>query len=85
MNYKYYSNKIKKFNVTFKVIWDGDYEFIDFEFDSKDLESLHRNIKTAIDEKYLEPERDIKKTIKGEVTITYTSIKDSMGNEIYTK
>ena len=72
-------------NVTFKVIWDGDYEFIDFEFDSKDLESLHRNIKTAIDEKYLEPERDIKKTIKGEVTITYTSIKDSMGNEIYTK
>tara|TARA_B110000971_G_scaffold181721_1_gene188610 strand:- start:170 stop:397 length:228 start_codon:yes stop_codon:yes gene_type:complete len=74
-----------KFNVTFKVIWDGDYEFIDFEFDSKDLESLHRNIKTAIDEKYLEPERDIKKTIKGEVTITYTSIKDSMGNEIYTK
>lgn len=74
-----------KFNVTFKVIWDGDYEFIDFEFDSKDLESLHRNIKTAIDEKYLEPERDIKKTIKGEVSITYTSIKDSMGNEIYTK
>ena len=74
-----------KFNVTFKVIWDGDYEFIDFEFDSKDLESLHRNIKTAIDEKYLEPERDIKKTIKGEVTITYTSIKDSMGNEVYIK
>ena len=74
-----------KFNVTFKVIWDGDYEFIDFEFDSKDLESLHRNIKTAVDEKYLEPERDIKKSIKGEVTITYTSIKDSMGNEIYTK
>ena len=74
-----------KFNVTFKVIWDGDYEFIDFEFDSKDLESLHRNIKTAIDEKYLEPERDITKTINGEVTITYTSIKDSMGNEIYTK
>ncbi|MDA9864635.1 hypothetical protein N9C52_00110 [Pelagibacterales bacterium] len=74
-----------KFNVTFKVIWDGDYEFIDFEFDSKDLESLHRNIKTAIDEKYLEPERDITKIIKGEVTITYTSIKDSMGNEIYTK
>ena len=74
-----------KFNVTFKVIWDGDYEFIDFEFDSKDLESLHRNIKTAIDEKYLEPERDIKKTINGEVTITYTSIKDSMGNEIYNK
>jgi len=85
VNYKYYSNKIMKFNVTFKVIWDGDYEFIDFEFDSKDLESLHRNIKTAIDEKYLEPERDIKKTINGEVTITYTSIKDSMGNEIYTK
>ena len=74
-----------KFNVTFKVIWDGDYEFIDFEFDSKDLESLHRNIKIAIDEKYLEPERDIKKTINGEVTITYTSIKDSMGNEIYNK
>jgi len=74
-----------KFNVTFKVIWDGDHEFIDFEFDSKDLESLHRNIKTAIDEKYLEPERDITKTVNGEVTITYTSIKDSMGNEIYTK
>ena len=74
-----------KFNVTFKVIWDGDYEFIDFEFDSKDLESLHRNIKTAIDEKYLEPEKDVTKTINGEVTITYTSIKDSMGNEIYTK
>ena len=74
-----------KFNVTFKVIWDGDYEYIDFEFDSKDLESLHRNVKTAIDEKYLEPEKDIKKTMNGEVTITYTSIKDSMGNEIYTK
>ena len=73
-----------KFNVTFKVAWDDDYEFIDLEFDSKDLESLHRNIKTAIDEKYLEPERDIKKAMNGEITITYTSIKDSLGNEIYT-
>tara|TARA_B110000483_G_scaffold186841_1_gene221240 strand:+ start:648 stop:875 length:228 start_codon:yes stop_codon:yes gene_type:complete len=72
-----------KFNVTFKVIWDGDYEFIDFEFDSKDLESLHRNIKTAIDEKYLEPERDIKKTINGEVTVSYTSIVDSLGVKVY--
>ena len=42
-----------KFNVTFKVAWDDDYEFIDLEFDSQDLETLHRNIKTAIDEKYL--------------------------------
>tara|TARA_B100000768_G_scaffold81784_1_gene77517 strand:- start:292 stop:519 length:228 start_codon:yes stop_codon:yes gene_type:complete len=73
-----------KFNVTFKVAWDDDYEFIDLEFDSQDLESLHRNIKTAIDEKYLEPERDIKKAMNGEITITYTSIKDSLGNEIYT-
>ena len=73
-----------KFNVTFKVAWDDDYEFIDLEFDSQDLETLHRNIKTAIDEKYLEPERDIKKAMNGEITITYTSIKDSLGNEIYT-
>ena len=73
-----------KFNVTFKVAWDDDCEFIDLEFDSQDLETLHRNIKTAIDEKYLEPERDIKKAMNGEITITYTSIKDSLGNEIYT-
>ena len=73
-----------KFNVTFKVAWDDDYEFIDLEFDSQDLESLHRNIKTAIDEKYLEPERDIKKAMNGKITITYTSIKDLLGNEIYT-
>jgi len=81
---KYYTNEFMKFNVTFKVAWDDDYEFIDLEFDSQDLESLHRNIKTAIDEKYLEPERDIKKAMNGEITITYTSIKDSLGNEIYT-
>ena len=72
-----------KFNVTFKVAWDDDHEFIDFEFDSKDLVSLYRNIRTAIDEKYLAPERDIKKTISGEIVITYTSIKDSLGNEVY--
>jgi hypothetical protein len=74
-----------KFNVTFKVAWDGDHEFVDFGFDSKDLDTLHRNIKTAIDENYLEPERDIKKPIKGKVTITYTSIKDSLGKEVYLK
>tara|TARA_B110001450_G_scaffold97697_1_gene92699 strand:+ start:687 stop:914 length:228 start_codon:yes stop_codon:yes gene_type:complete len=72
-----------KFNVTFKVIWDGDYEFIDFEFDSKDLESLHRNIKTAIDENYLEPEHKIKKFIKGKITVSYTSIVDSLGVKVY--
>jgi len=72
-----------KFNVTFKVIWDGDYEFIDFEFDSKDLESLHRNIKTAIDENYLEPERKIKKFIKGKITVNYTLIVDSLGVKVY--
>ena len=74
-----------KFNVTFKVIWDDDHELIDFEFDSKDLESLHKNIKTAIDEKYLEPEKDIKRAINGKITITYTSIKDSLGKEVYKK
>ena len=42
-----------KFNVTFKVAWDDDYEFVDFEFDSKDLETLHKNIKLAIEENYL--------------------------------
>ena len=44
-----------KFNVTFKVAWDDDCEFVDFEFDSKDLETLHKNIKLAIEENYLEP------------------------------
>ena len=63
-----------KFNVTFKVAWDGDYEFVDFEFDSKDLETLHKNIKLAIEENYLEPERDIKKSIKRKTTISYTSL-----------
>ena len=72
-----------KYNVTFKVAWDGDHEFVDFEFDSNDLESLHKNIKTSIDENYLEPERDIKKPIKGEIKITYTSIKDHSGTEVY--
>ena len=72
-----------KFNVTFKVAWDDDHEFLDFEFDSKDLETLHRNIKLAIDENYLELERDIKKSIKGKIITTYTSIKDASGAEIY--
>ena len=44
-----------KYNVTFHISWENDSEFVDFEFDSKDLESLHRNIKTAIDENYLQP------------------------------
>ena len=72
-----------KFNVTFKVAWDDDYEFIDFEFDSKDLETLHKNIKLAIEENSLEPERDIKKSIKGKTTISCTSIKDLSGKELY--
>ena len=72
-----------KFTVTFKVAWDDDYEFVDFEFDSKDLKTLHKNIKLAIEENYLEPERDIKKSIKGKATISYTSIKDLSGKELY--
>ena len=74
-----------KFLVTFKVEWDDDHEFVDFEFDSKNLESLHNNIKLAIAENYLEPERDIKKTIRGKVQTTYISIKDSSGKEVYSK
>ena len=74
-----------KFLVTFKVEWDDDHEFVDFEFDSKDLETLHKNIKLAIAENYLEPERDIKKTIRGKVQTTYISIKDSSGKEVYSK
>ena len=70
-----------KFLVTFKVEWDDDHEFVDFEFDSKDLETLHKNIKLAIAENYLEPERDIKKTIRGKVQTTDISIKDSSGKE----
>jgi hypothetical protein len=72
-----------KFLVTFKVEWDDDHEFVDFEFDSKDLETLHKNIKLAIAENYLEPERDIKKTIKGKTQITYISIKDNTGKEVF--
>jgi|TARA_B110000967_G_C18895827_1_gene570570 hypothetical protein len=72
-----------KFNVTFKVTWDTDYELVDFEFDSKNLETLHRNIKVAIDENYLEPERNVKKPINGKTAITYTSIKDLSGKELY--
>ena len=72
-----------KFLVTFKVEWDDDHEFVDFEFDSKDLETLHKNIKLAIEEDYLEPERDIKKTIKGKIKISYTSIKDLTGKVLY--
>jgi hypothetical protein len=83
VNYKYYNNDFMKFNVTFKVAWDDDYEFVDFEFDSKDLETLHKNIKLAIEENYLEPERDIKKSIKGKTTISYISIKDLTGKELY--
>ena len=72
-----------KFKVTFKVAWDNDHEFIDFEFDSKDLESLHKNIKTAIDENYLEPELEINKPIVGDVSIDYVLIIDSDGNEVF--
>ena len=72
-----------KFKVTFKVSWDYDHEFIDFEFDSKDLESLHKNIKTAIDENYLEPELEINKPIVGDVSIDYVLIIDSDGNEVF--
>ena len=72
-----------KFKVTFKVSWDDDHEFIDFEFDSKDLESLHKNIKTAIDENYLEPELEINKPIVGDVNIDYVLIIDSDGNEVF--
>ncbi|MDC3110635.1 hypothetical protein OA413_00295 [Pelagibacteraceae bacterium] len=74
-----------KFLVTFKVQWDDDHEYVDFEFDSKDLETLHKNIKLAIAENYLEPERDIKKTIRGKVQTTYISIKDSSGKKVYSK
>ena len=69
-------------SVTFKVEWDDDHEFVDFEFDSKDLETLHKNIKLAIAENYLEPERDIKKTITGKIITTCTSIKDSSGKVV---
>ena len=72
-----------KFKVTFKVAWDDDHEFLDFEFDSKDLESLHKNIKTAIDENYLEPELEINKIIVGDVSINYVLIVDSDGNEVF--
>ncbi len=72
-----------KFLVTFKVEWDDDYEFVDFEFDSKDLETLHKNIKLAISENYLEPEHEIKKTIKGKIITSYILIKDSFGNVVY--
>ena len=72
-----------KFKVTFKVAWYNDHEFIDFEFDSKDLESLHKNIKTAIDENYLEPELEINKPIVGDVSIDYVLIIDSDGNEVF--
>ena len=72
-----------KFLVTFKVEWDDDHEFVDFVFDSKDLKTLHKNIKLAIQENYLEPERDIKKTIKGKTQITYISIKDNTGKEVF--
>jgi len=65
-----------KFLVTFKVEWDDDHEFVDFEFDSKNLESLHKNIKLAISENYLEPERDIKKTIKGKIQTKCILIRD---------
>ena len=72
-----------KFLVTFKVEWDDDHEFVDFVFDSKNLESLHKNIKLAIAENYLEPERDIKKTIKGKTQTTCILVKDSTGKKVY--
>ena len=72
-----------KFLVTFKVEWDDDHEFVDFVFDSKNLDSLHKNIKLAIAENYLEPERDIKKTIKGKIQTTCILVKDSTGKKVY--
>jgi len=72
-----------KFLVTFKVEWDDDHEFVDFEFDSKDLETLHKNIQLAIAENYLEPEREIKKSITGKTTTSYTLIRDLSGKELY--
>ena len=44
--------------------------------------TLHKNIKLAIAENYLEPERDIKKTITGKIITTCTSIKDSSGKVV---
>ena len=72
-----------KYNVTFHISWENDSEFVDFEFDSKDLESLHRNIKTAIDENYLQPELEIKKPINGKMNIKYVSIKNLHGKVLF--
>tara|TARA_Y200000002_G_C22064294_1_gene407781 strand:+ start:231 stop:458 length:228 start_codon:yes stop_codon:yes gene_type:complete len=72
-----------KYNVTFHISWENDSEFVDFEFDSKDLESLHRNIKTAIDENYLQPELEIKKPINGKMNIKYVSIKNLDGKVLF--
>jgi hypothetical protein len=72
-----------KYNVTFHISWENDFEFVDFEFDSKDLESLHRNIKTAIDENYLQPELEIKKPINGKMNIKYVSIKNLDGKVLF--
>ena len=72
-----------KFLVTFKVEWDDDHELVDFVFDSKNLETLHKNIKLAIAENYLEPERDIKKIIKGKIQTTCILVKDSTGKKVY--
>ena len=72
-----------KYNVTFHISWENDSEFVEFEFDSKDLESLHRNIKTAIDENYLQPELEIKKPINGKMNIKYVSIKNLDGKVLF--
>jgi|TARA_B110001454_G_scaffold215332_1_gene236538 hypothetical protein len=72
-----------KFTVTFHISWENDSELVDFEFDSKNLESLHLNIKTAIDEGYLQPELEIKRSITGKMKVRYVLIKDSLGKELY--
>ena len=72
-----------KFTVTFHISWENDSELVDFEFDSKNLESLHLNIKTAIDEGYLQPELEIKRSIAGKMKVRYVLIKDSLGKELY--
>ena len=72
-----------KFIVTFHISWDNDFELVDFEFDSKNLESLHLNIKTAIDEGYLQPELEIKRPIIGNMKVRYVLIKNLLGKELY--
>ena len=44
---------------------------------------MEKDIKLAIAENYLEPERDIKKTIKGKIQTTCILVKDSTGKKVY--